>query len=76
MWSPTKSSRFKQDNFSNYKNPPPGTYNPSDQDSASGYGNYILSNFKTLGTKRIPPMSQTKMQGIGAHDGLFGRTSK
>jgi hypothetical protein len=52
-------------------NPPPGTYNPSDQQSRSGYGNYILSNFKTFGTTKIVPIS-----GKGAHDGLFSRQSK
>lgn len=52
-------------------NPPPGTYNPSDQQSRSGYGNYILSNFKTFGTTKIVPIN-----GKGAHDGLFTRQSK
>lgn len=71
MWSPVKSRRFLKDLSSNLMNPPPGTYNPSDQQSRSGYGNYILSNFKTFGTTKIVPIS-----GKGAHDGLFSRQSK
>lgn len=30
VWSPSKSKRFKDELHSNLKNPPPGTYNPSD----------------------------------------------
>ena len=44
-------------------------YNPSDTDSFSG--NYILSNFRTLGIKRIRP--QITRVSV---DGYFKRTSK
>lgn len=30
VWSPAKSKRFKEELHSHLKNPPPGTYNPSD----------------------------------------------
>jgi len=30
VWSPVKSKRFKEELHSHLKNPPPGTYNPSD----------------------------------------------
>lgn len=53
-WSPAKGTRFKaQENRNLYENPPPGTYTPSDRGSA--HGDYLLSNFKTLGVKRIQP---------------------
>ena len=54
VWSPLKSKRFKTELSSVMDNPPPGTYNPSDMDSQSG--SYILSNFKTLGTKKFVPI--------------------
>lgn len=58
---------------SHLKNPPPGTYNPSDQDSMSGYGTYILSGLKTVNTKRIQQMSNAKTPEKGAHEGLHTR---
>jgi len=54
VWSPLKSKRFKTELSSVNDNPPPGTYNPSDMDSNNG--GYILSNFKTLGTRRMVPI--------------------
>lgn len=59
VWSPSKSKRFKAELSSVNDNPPPGTYNPSDMDSQNG--NYILSNFKTLGTKRMVPIQRNEM---------------
>lgn len=70
MWSPSKSKRFVVDHYSNLNTPPPGTYNPSDTDSVNGYGTYILSTFKTLGTKRFKQFSNKKLKTT-AHDGLF-----
>jgi len=39
----------------------------------SGYGTYILSGLKTLGTKRIQQMSNAKTPDKGGHEGLYSR---
>jgi len=52
-------------------NPPPGTYNPSDMDSQNG--SYILSNFKTLGTKRIVPLRNNP---FAMTQQTYGRTGR
>jgi len=49
VWAPPNSSRFVKDRSTFHDNPEPGTYNPSDVDSASGH--YIVSKFKNLGFK-------------------------
>jgi len=65
-WSPSKGTRFKDSELRDAVNhPPPGTYNPSDRDSSNG--NYILSNFKTLGIKRFHPKINN------ANDSLYAR---
>lgn len=40
-WSPSKGTRFKDFNTAAHDVPPPGTYNPTDKESATG--SYILS---------------------------------
>jgi hypothetical protein len=52
-------------------NPPPGTYNPSDMDSQNG--GYILSNFKTSGTKKIVPL---RNNAFAMTQIAYGRTGK
>jgi hypothetical protein len=60
--------------LTNLDNPPPGTYNPSDVDSMSGLGTYLLSNFKSPGKMRIKPLLKALSPDKGAHEGLFSNT--
>lgn len=52
MWSPAKGKRFKVvDNKSHMPNM--CTYNASDLDSTHGIGYYVVSKYRTMGTKRM-----------------------
>ena len=53
-WSPSKK-RFEDEMRLKKLIPGPGTYNPSDYNG----GQYLLSNFKSYGTRKMVPDSRT-----------------